>query len=221
MNSIEEMLQERDAILDDLHYNLTRAQQILKSAANLKRRDDAFEVDDMVYLKLQPYRQRSLARKLNEKLAARFYGPFRIAAKVGKVAYRLELPETAKIHPVFHISQLKRSVGNATSHGSIPPQLTADLELMVEPEALLEVRQVKVGSATKLEGLIKWKNLPAFEATWEDVATVNLQFPTFHLEDKVAFWEGSNVMHQEARRPVITYSRNKSKGKKVTALKVN
>lgn len=70
VGSIEEMLQERDAILDDLRCNLTRAQQKMKIDADLKRRDVHFEVGERVFLKLQPYRQSSLATRRYERLEA-------------------------------------------------------------------------------------------------------------------------------------------------------
>ena len=47
--------------------------------ANLKRQDKQYEIGDMIYLKLQPY-----------KLVARYYDPFKILNRVGEVAYRLE-----------------------------------------------------------------------------------------------------------------------------------
>lgn len=109
------------------------------------------------------------------------------------MAYKLDLPDSTKIHSVFHVSQLKKYVGQAGVSTVIPPQLLADLELNVEPEELLEVRQVKEGKSTKLEALIKWKGLPLFEATWENVATVNHQFPGFQvstLRTRCMFGEG-------------------------------
>lgn len=78
---------------------------------------------------------------------------------------------------------------------SLPPQLNSELELMVEPEEVQEVRQVQDGTQTRLEALLKWKNLPDYEATWEDVNLADQKFPSFHLEDKVSFWARGNVMN--------------------------
>ena len=47
----------------------------------------------MVLVKLQPYRQFSVHGRVNKKLSARFYGPYKVAARIGSVTYKLELPE--------------------------------------------------------------------------------------------------------------------------------
>lgn len=60
---------------------------------NLKRNEREFIVGDLVYLRLQPYQQLSIAQHHNAKLAPRFYGSFPIEARVGIVAYRLKLPK--------------------------------------------------------------------------------------------------------------------------------
>lgn len=154
VNSVEEMLLERDTILEDLHLQLLRAQQRMKVNADKKRREEQFTVGEHVFLRLQPYRQSSLARRPFEKLATRFYGPFEIVEKVGQVAYRLKLPAECRLHPVIHVSQLKRAVGSLPTAPALPPQLGPDLELMVQPEALLAVRRKGHVQSGKIEVLL-------------------------------------------------------------------
>ena len=126
----------------------------------------------------------------------------------------MELPATTTIHPVFHVSQLRRARGASHSSPQIPPQLTADLEMIVEPEELLEVRPKPQGAAGELEVLLKWKGLPEFEATWEDSHMIQTQFPDFHLEDKVKVWAGGND------RPPIRFTYARRKGRNEVAADV-
>ena len=99
-----------------------------------RRIEQSFEVGDLVYLRLQPYRQSALKQKGDEKLKPRFYGPYRLSRRVGEVAYELELPEGSKIHNVFHVSCLKKVVGQQVATSSKLPPLDEEGQLVLVPE---------------------------------------------------------------------------------------
>ena len=63
---------------------------------------------DFVYLKVSPLRG-TIRFHVKGKLAPRFVGPYKIRKRIGKLAYKLELPEElVGVHPVFHVSQLRK-----------------------------------------------------------------------------------------------------------------
>ena len=103
-----ELIQETSDKIRLIRKNLLTAQSRQKSYADPKRKHIEFSVGDRVMLKVSPWKGVvRFGRK--GKLAPRFVGPFTIIERVGPVAYKLELPsELNKVHPVFHISNLKR-----------------------------------------------------------------------------------------------------------------
>jgi hypothetical protein len=107
----KDWVEESQRILRVVKENLQATQNQQKIYVDRQRIERSFEVGDLVFLRLQPYKQSSLKRSGAEKLKPRFYGPYKIIRKVGEVAYELELPEGRKIHNVFHISFLKKAVG--------------------------------------------------------------------------------------------------------------
>ena len=71
---------------------------------NMKHRDIEFDVGELVLLSTRNLKMKGIP----EKLQKRFVGPFKIEQRIGQQAYKLLLPKNWKIHPVFHISLLKR-----------------------------------------------------------------------------------------------------------------
>ncbi|KAL4388984.1 hypothetical protein GQ457_09G026490 [Hibiscus cannabinus] len=104
---VDRALRDRDEILRVLKHNLLQAQLPTKNQADKHWRDVELAVGSWAFVKLQPYRQVSLRLRRQQKLSPRFFGPYQILQRVGAVAYKLKLPESARIHPVFHVSQLK------------------------------------------------------------------------------------------------------------------
>jgi hypothetical protein len=91
-----------------LKENLAQAQARAKKYADLNRTDMAFSVGDMVYLKLQSFSHTAFGLHQNLKLSSKFYSLFRVLAKTDNAAYKLHLSDSADIHPIFHVSQLKK-----------------------------------------------------------------------------------------------------------------
>ena len=160
----------------------------MKAVADTHKRDVQFKEGDLIYLKIRPYKQRSLANRNNEKLAPRYYGPYDVLGKIGAMAYKLKLPPYATIHPIFHVSQLRKAIGATQLPQPLPSHLAADIH--VEPTVVLGIRPVQVKGSIDQEVPIKWKGLPEFEATWELSFVIQQQFPHFHLEDKVQLLVG-------------------------------
>jgi hypothetical protein len=81
--------------------------------------------------------QASLVHRAYHKLAFKFYGPYQFIAKIGSVAYKLNLPDSCHIHPVFHVSLLKKAVGPHDQASSPLPVLSDSLHV---PKKVLQRR---------------------------------------------------------------------------------
>lgn len=119
-------------------------------------------------------------------------GHSRLSERWGAVAYELELPSNSKVHNVFHVSRLKKALGhNIVASTQLPP-LDEGGQLVLIPEEIFDSKERSLRKRTIREYLVKWKNLPLEDATWENdeiLQHTGLQL----LEDKQS-WGGRTVM---------------------------
>nr|GEW49118.1 putative reverse transcriptase domain-containing protein [Tanacetum cinerariifolium]GEW76344.1 putative reverse transcriptase domain-containing protein [Tanacetum cinerariifolium]GEX31909.1 putative reverse transcriptase domain-containing protein [Tanacetum cinerariifolium] len=96
------------SIIYDRDSRMQVARDRHKSYADLKRKAMEFQVGDKVMLKVLPWKGEVRFGK-RRKLNPRYVGLFKVLEKIGKVAYKLELPEVlSRVHNTFHVSNLKK-----------------------------------------------------------------------------------------------------------------
>jgi hypothetical protein len=141
--------------------------------ANQKRIEGpTFGEGDKVYL----WRRNIKTRRPNSKLDFLKIGPYEVKAKKGPVNYELRLPSQMRIHPVFHVSLLEPA----------DPETPVDTQVKIHPESQeteFEVEKVldAARKGQQWKYLIKWKNYPETENSWEPIE--NLRNSREALED--------------------------------------
>lgn len=182
VHEVDKLLTCRDTLLYQLKTALHAANNRMKQQTDTKRRILEFNVGNLVFLKLHPYRQHSVLRRAYHKLANKFYGPFPIEERIGKVVYCLTLPPSSRIHLVFHVTLLKKQISpHGSTSSTLPPMTNTTI-----PDIVLDYHWIKRGSKFIEQALMQWHKLSLEDATWEDTTLLWTQFPDFHLEDKVA-----------------------------------
>ena len=132
-----------------------------------------------MFFKLQPYRQISMALRKNMKLATKYYGPYQVIERIGAIAYKLKLLEDSKSHHVFHVSLLKKKVGEKMVPSVALPYSDEKGQLKVQPVAILDRRMVKRKNSVAVQWLVQWFNSSLSNATWEDAEFIRTAFPDF------------------------------------------
>ena len=152
------LLCQREAVLATLRANLAAAQERMKVQADKQRQERSFEVGDCIYLKLQPYRQRTLAYKGKWKLSPRYFGPFQVLQKVWIMSYKLDLPCEAKLHPVFHVSGLKLKLGQQVHPIPTLPPVDGEGQVFAKPIKVLQTKSriLRSREITEVLVLVVW-----------------------------------------------------------------
>jgi hypothetical protein len=160
--------------LDKARTNLIAAQERQAKYADEGRREETFKVGDRVWLSTTHMVQTGKT----PKLSARYTGPFPVCQVVSPSAYKLSLPRSLRIHPVFHISRLRRHMDSVSQFPlreqdvRPPPDLLESGEEAWEVERVVDKREKRVGRRKQTEYLVLWKGYPEWEKTWEPASNL-------------------------------------------------
>nr|GFC92809.1 putative reverse transcriptase domain-containing protein [Tanacetum cinerariifolium] len=106
-------------------------------------------------------------------------GPFKVLAKVGKVAYKLELPqELSKVHHTFHVSNLKKCYSDEPLVMPLEGVHIDDtLQFMEEPIEIMEpeIKQLKRSRIPLVK--VRWNSRRGPEFTWEREDSFKKKYP--------------------------------------------
>ncbi|XP_072962641.1 uncharacterized protein [Typha angustifolia] len=159
------------------------AQSQEKSYVDRQRRDLEFLVGDKVFLKVSPWKWVFRFGKKG-KLSPRYIGPYEILARIGPVAYQVELPsELSQIHNMFHVSVLRKYLyGPSHVLREKPIQLRNDLSYEEQPVQIID-RCVKT-LRRRVVPLVKvlWRHHGVEEATWELEEEMQSTYPHLFID---------------------------------------
>ena len=194
------LIKEAEEKVAEIREKLKAAQSRQKSYADRKRREVSFNNGDFVYLKVSPIRG-TRRFQVQGKLAPRYIGPYRVQKRVGKVAYRIKLPEEmSDIHPVFHVSQLRRCLKEPEAR-YVPMEeinLQKDLQYQEVPVKILDTVTKRTRNSEVRICRVQWSRHGEKEATWEREDALKKEYPYLftnqpNLEDEIPFKWGRFV----------------------------
>ncbi|KAL1914249.1 uncharacterized protein VTP21DRAFT_9089 [Calcarisporiella thermophila] len=141
----EELTEQLKKTLSTIIQMIKDAQERQREYADQQRSDVEFQENDQVMIRTTHLKPEVYCNAPSKKLSPRFAGPFKVLSRIGKVAYKLELPTNVRTHPVFHVSVLKK-YEQATDDRNAPPPPP----IIVDGETEYEVEK----SSTSEDGTI-------------------------------------------------------------------
>ncbi|GJZ26739.1 hypothetical protein Tco_0570992 [Tanacetum coccineum] len=181
------MIRETTEKIVQIKNHLLTAHSHQKSYADKRLKPLEFEVGDMVLLKVSPWKGVVRFGK-NRKLNPRYIRPFRILARVGPVAYTLELPEELKgVHSTFHVLNLKKCLAKGDIVILMDEiQLDNKLCIIEEPVEIIdqEVKRLKQSRIPIVK--VCWNSQRGLKFTWEREDQIKNEYPhLFTSKDEV------------------------------------
>ena len=127
--------------LSYLKDNLVMDQNCMKWKVDKHWFKISFNVGDLVFLHIQPYKKTSLEDQGHQNLTLKFYGPYPILHHIIQFAYTLDLSASSKIHPIFHMSCINKVVGLNYKVQTTLPKLDEEGSILFHPKDVLHIRE--------------------------------------------------------------------------------
>ncbi|GJR73740.1 hypothetical protein Tco_0086105 [Tanacetum coccineum] len=173
-----EIVRETTEKIIQIKHRLQASRDRQRSYTDNTRNPLKFQVGDKVMLKVSPWKGVIRFGKRG-KLNPRYIGPFKILAKVGTVAYRLELPEKlSRVHSIFHVSNLKKCLSDEPL--AIPlDEIHIDDKLnFIEESIEFMDREVKRLNQSRIPIVkVRWNSRRGPEYTWEREDQMQKKYP--------------------------------------------
>ena len=131
--TVEDFVQKMNTILQESKDNLKESIESQEKFYNKNKINTEFKVGDQVLLSTRNLNYKNnKGEKMNKIFKPKFIGPFKVLEKFSKLAYKIELPRNLKIHTVFHVSILKKFLGNSKNVDDLKDVIEEPTEYNIE-----------------------------------------------------------------------------------------
>ena len=163
VETLSKFLDRTQEVWRNARVQMEKAMTAQKCYYDQKHRDIQFAVGDLVLLSTQNLRFKGILHKLQWK----FCGPYKVLEKIGAQAYHLQLPDTWRVHPMFHVSLLKH--WRPSTMQQVPGEVEfddADAPQYFNIEKILRWWWNSKTQRWRREFLVLWQGYPIEEAEW-------------------------------------------------------